>query len=212
MNDRHVSLRTTQKKGIRLLLEYDSQEDPQDTEMMMMGKIPIHVRVGDTLQEIQGDHLREAHPEVQTHQGDRLREAHPEALIRQEDHLREARPEVQIHQEEEVLREDDIPEMMILHEMDDTQMIHLREAHPEEEEVDRPSDRQEEEEVHLREARPEARIHLEEEEEVLPTVQVMTRELDSILRFQEIRGKIHSVMPTAATTVKSSQGTLVSIH
>jgi len=180
--------------------------------MMMMGKIPIHARVGDTLQEIQGGHLREAHPEVQTHQGDRLREAHPEALIHQEDHLREARPEVQTHQEEEVLREEDTPEMTILHEMDDIQMIHLREVHPEEEEVDHRSDRQEEEEVRLREARPEVRIHLEEEEEVLPTVQVMTRELDSILRFQEIRGKIHSVMPIAATTVKSSQGTLVSTH
>ena len=181
--------------------------------MMMMGKIPIHARVGDTPQEIQGGHLREAHPEVQTHQGDRLREAHPEALIHQEDHLREAHPEVQTHQEEEVLREDDTPEMMIPHEMGDTPMIHLREVHPEEEEVDRRSDRQEEEEVRLREARPEVQIHLEEEEEeVLPTVQVMTRELDSILRFQEIRGKIHSVTPTAATTVKSSQGTLVSTH
>jgi len=192
-----VNLHTTRKRGIHLLLEYDSQEDPQDTEMMMMGKTPIHERVRDTLQEIQGD---------------RLREAHPEALIHQEDHLREARPEVQTHQEEEVLREDDTPEMTILHEMDDTRMIHLREAHPEEAEVDRRTDHQGEEEVHLREARPEVRIHLEEEEEVLPTVQVMTRELDSILRFQEIRGKIHSVMPIAATTVKSSQGTLASIH
>ena len=209
-----MNLHITQKRGIRLPQEYDSQEDPQDQEMTMKGKIPTHVKVGDTHQEIQGEHLREAHPEVQTRQGDRLREAHPEALIHQEDHLREARPEVQIHQEEEVLREDDIPEMMILREMDDTQMIHLREAHPEEEEVDRRSDRQEEEEARLREARPEVRIHLEEEEEeeALPTVRVMTRELDSILRFQEIRGKIHSVMQIAATTVKSSQETLASIH